>query len=50
MLFKVKKGKVDIYYVPVEHKKRKLTFIRWNEQENKWKVNVNGHGLNRLGE
>ncbi|CAB4430290.1 unnamed protein product [Rhizophagus irregularis] len=41
------KGKISIYYSPGEFKRRKIT-LRWSERENKWKVTVNAHGLNRL--
>ncbi|RGB37352.1 hypothetical protein C1646_695123 [Rhizophagus diaphanus] len=41
------KGKISIYYAPGEFKRRKIT-LRWSERENKWKVTVNAHGLNRL--
>ncbi|CAB4392713.1 unnamed protein product [Rhizophagus irregularis] len=41
------KGKVNITYVPSPTKKRKIT-LRWSEQENKWKVAINAHSLNRL--
>jgi hypothetical protein len=43
------KEKVNITYVPAPTKKRKIT-LRWSELENKWKVAINAHGLNRLGE
>jgi hypothetical protein len=45
----INKGKICIYYNPTEFKKRKIT-LRWSELENKWKVIINAHGLNRLGE
>lgn len=45
----VVQGKINIVYVPTEFKRRKIT-LRWSEQEKKWKVTVNAHGLNRLGE
>ncbi|CAB5396299.1 unnamed protein product [Rhizophagus irregularis] len=41
------KGKISIFYSPGEFKRRKIT-LRWSERENKWKVTVNAHGLNRL--
>jgi hypothetical protein len=42
------KGSVYIYYTPSTNKKRKLK-LRWNEEENKWKIVSHSHGLNRLG-
>ncbi|RIA86823.1 hypothetical protein C1645_828700 [Glomus cerebriforme] len=41
------KGSININYVPIEHKLRRLKLI-WSENENKWKIVQNFHGLNRL--
>ncbi|CAB4430293.1 unnamed protein product [Rhizophagus irregularis] len=43
----INKGKVTIFYVPAEFKKRRIS-LRLSEQENEWKVAIHAHSLNRL--
>lgn len=43
------KGCVYIYYTPTTTNKKRKLKLRWNEDENKWKVVNNSHSINRLG-
>ncbi|GBB89756.1 hypothetical protein RclHR1_16550003 [Rhizophagus clarus] len=41
------KGKISIFYT-TEFKRRRKIKLHWSELENKWKIIINAHGLNRL--
>jgi hypothetical protein len=44
-----RKGSVYIYYTPLTTNKKRKLKLRWNDEENKWKVVNNSHSINRLG-